>query len=154
MPQEWPCSTSFCCVCVCVCLYVCLRVCSPASVWCVCVYVCARAILIQGLNPCLLRLLHWHAGSSPLALPGEPFCLLHSFSSPRGKVHWGWGWLSPFRVTLCPLTCPHLFGPLVLFSCVCSALSSPWLAWIFLSKENRKPLCEDSAQENPPVTSL
>ena len=26
----------------------------------------------QGLNPCLLRLLHWQAGSSPLVPPGKP----------------------------------------------------------------------------------
>ena len=28
--------------------------------------------LTQGLNPCLLHLLHWPAGSSPLALSGKP----------------------------------------------------------------------------------
>ena len=28
--------------------------------------------LSQGLNPCLLRLLHWQAGSLPLASPGKP----------------------------------------------------------------------------------
>ena len=28
--------------------------------------------LMQGLNPCLLRLLHWQAGSLPLAPPGKP----------------------------------------------------------------------------------
>ena len=29
--------------------------------------------LTQRLNPCLLCLLHWQAGSLPLALPGKPF---------------------------------------------------------------------------------
>ena len=29
----------------------------------------------QGLNPCLLHLLHWQAGSLPLAPPGKPQCL-------------------------------------------------------------------------------
>ena len=31
-----------------------------------------RIFLTQGSNPCLLRLLHWQAGSLPLALPGKP----------------------------------------------------------------------------------
>ena len=33
--------------------------------------------LIQGSNPSFLCLLHWKAGSSPLAPPGKP-CLIHS----------------------------------------------------------------------------
>ena len=32
-----------------------------------------RIFPTQGLNPCLLRLLHWQAGSLPLVLPGKPF---------------------------------------------------------------------------------
>ena len=31
-----------------------------------------RIFLTQGLNPCLLCLLHWQAGSLPLAPPGKP----------------------------------------------------------------------------------
>ena len=33
--------------------------------------------LTQGLNPRLLSLLHWQAGSLPLASPGEPPCLMY-----------------------------------------------------------------------------
>ena len=52
--------------------------------------------LTQGLNPCLLHLLHWRAGSLPLVPPGKPknFILpscfpkssTHSFSPPLGNV--------------------------------------------------------------------
>ena len=31
-----------------------------------------RIFLTQGYNPCLLHLLHWQAGSIPLAPPGKP----------------------------------------------------------------------------------
>ena len=31
-----------------------------------------RIFLTQGLKPCLLGLLHWQVGSSPLAAPGKP----------------------------------------------------------------------------------
>ena len=31
----------------------------------------------QGLNQCLLCLLHWQVGSSPLAPPGKPLLFLH-----------------------------------------------------------------------------
>ena len=34
------------------------------------------SFLTQGLNPCLLCLLHWQAGSSPLEPPGKPINLL------------------------------------------------------------------------------
>ena len=32
----------------------------------------SRDFLTQGLNPCLLHLLHWQVGSLPLAPPGKP----------------------------------------------------------------------------------
>ena len=33
---------------------------------------CRGIFLTQGSNPCLLRLLHWQAGSIPLVVPGKP----------------------------------------------------------------------------------
>ena len=43
--------------------------------------------LTQGSNPCLLHLLHWQAGSLPLAPPGKPHALYSYFiySSEVGK---------------------------------------------------------------------
>ena len=37
-----------------------------------CHFLLQSIFLIQGWNPCLLGLLHWQAGSLPLALPGKP----------------------------------------------------------------------------------
>ena len=38
-----------------------------------------RIFLTQGLNPCLLHLLHWQVGSLPLAPPGKPIEQINSF---------------------------------------------------------------------------
>ena len=38
--------------------------------------------LTQGLNPCLLCLLHWQAGSFPLAPPGKPLPAARQAESP------------------------------------------------------------------------
>ena len=45
---------------------------------------CCHALLqgifpTQGMNPCLLYLLHWQAGYSPLVPPGKPCDLIVSF---------------------------------------------------------------------------
>ena len=37
-----------------------------------CLFLFQGIFLTQGLNPCLLRLLHWQAGSLPTAPPGKP----------------------------------------------------------------------------------
>ena len=42
-----------------------------------------RIFPTQGLNPCLLCLLHWQAGSLPLVPPGKPFCTVKGISSIR-----------------------------------------------------------------------
>ena len=46
--------------------------------------------LTQGLNPCLLHLLHWQLGSLSLAPPGKPSCILslYQFSISRDPVIW------------------------------------------------------------------
>ena len=36
------------------------------------IFLLQGTFLIQELNPCLLHLLHWQAGSLPLAPPGKP----------------------------------------------------------------------------------
>ena len=41
--------------------------------------------LTQGLNPCLLRLLHWQAGSLPLVTPGK---LAMTFMGKGSKKEW------------------------------------------------------------------
>jgi len=52
--------------------------------------------LTQGLNLCLLGLLHWQVGSLPLAPPGKPHVhLIHSFSLYLNSIthmsrHYGW----------------------------------------------------------------
>ena len=38
-----------------------------------------RIFLTQGLNPCLLQLLHWQVGSFPLVPPGKPIEQTNSF---------------------------------------------------------------------------
>ena len=35
--------------------------------------------LTQGSNPCLLSLLHWHAGSLPLVTPGKPHICVYMY---------------------------------------------------------------------------
>ena len=53
---------------------------------------------------------------------------------------WRAGQLKPFRVTLCLWPSPHLFWASGAFFYVCSDLSSPLLAWIFLPKEKQKAI--------------
>ena len=69
--------------------------------------------LLQGIlptqesNPCLLDLLHWQAGSLPLALPGEPCTHMgQTKARPRMKpqkfnaLHWRSKLNSPFHFHL------------------------------------------------------
>ena len=42
----------------------------------------------QGANPWLLCLLHWQAGSLPLAPPGKPRSLIAGFELPQGQKQW------------------------------------------------------------------
>ena len=41
----------------------------------------------QGSNPCLLYLLYWQAGSSPLAPPGKSIYLFESKQRPENPSH-------------------------------------------------------------------
>ena len=71
--------------------------------------------LTQGLNPHLLHLQHWQAGSLPLATPGKP---LHI-------VEYG---CQPYSPTSCylpsPSPCPHIcFLHLHLYSCLANRLT-------------------------------
>ena len=45
---------------------------SPEEHWSGCRFLLQGIFPIQELNPCLLYLLHWQAGSLPLALPENP----------------------------------------------------------------------------------
>ena len=51
----------------------------------------------QGLNPHLLRLLHWQAGSLPLASPGKPLCR-NLFYSHEKQI---WGVFKYFATYAC-----------------------------------------------------
>ena len=42
----------------------------------------------QGLNPCLLSLLHWQAGSLPLARPGKPKDIYRFYFLDISSVKW------------------------------------------------------------------
>ena len=93
--SNWPCLLSICvCVRVCVCVCVCMlaaRSCpifetpwtEPTKLLCPwdspgenpgvgCHFLLQGIFPTQVLNPCLLCLLHWQAGSLPLAPPGKP----------------------------------------------------------------------------------
>ena len=56
--------------------------------------------LTQGLNPFLLRLLHWQAGSLPLAPPGKP-------TPEVQEVLSGCFWYMAFLSALPPLSAPR-----------------------------------------------
>ena len=57
-------------------------------------------VLTQGLNPFLLRLLHWQAGSLPLAPPGKP-------TPEVQEVLSGCFWYMAFLSALPPLSAPR-----------------------------------------------
>ena len=65
--------------------------CSRQEYWNGLPYFLQGIFLTQGLNPRLLRLLHWQAGSLLLASPGTPT-----------------EWLYHFRVPVAPHPCQHL----------------------------------------------
>ena len=47
-----------------------------AKIWSGCHFLLLGIFLTQGLNPCLLNLLHWQADSLPTEPPGKPLHLL------------------------------------------------------------------------------
>ena len=90
--------TTYCVFCICECLYATLLVVSD-SLWSYglssarllcprdspgkntgvgCHVLLQGIFLTQGSNPCLLHLLHWQAGSLPLAPPGKPMLCIHT----------------------------------------------------------------------------
>ena len=88
-------------VCCCCCLVAqsCLTICDPWTVstrlpcpWDFpdkntgvgCHFLLQEGFPTQGSNPCLLCLLHWQAGSSPLAPPGEPIDVWTSMIINKG----------------------------------------------------------------------
>ena len=46
--------------------------------WVWCQFLLEEIFLTQGLNPCLLHLLHWQVVSLPLALPAKPLRYMKS----------------------------------------------------------------------------
>ena len=76
-------------------------------------------IPIQGLNPCLLNLLHWQVGSLPLALPGPPKILSYLF-----KIKWS-GMLVNVYVSRVYVKWHTFLGPIVLTSAVVNVIW-PW----------------------------
>ena len=76
-------------------------------------------IPIQGLNPCLLNLLHWQVGSLPLALPGPPKILSYLF-----KIKWS-RMLVNVYVSRVYVKWHTFLGPIVLTSAVVNVIW-PW----------------------------
>ena len=65
----------------------------------------------QGLNPCLLRLLHWQVGSSPLVPPGKPLLLLYQVAIEWGLEPTTQGRRSQLALNLCWPDCILVFWP-------------------------------------------
>ena len=79
--------------------------------------------LTQGLNPCLLRLQHWEAGSLPLSYLGSPLKTIQWFST---------GW--------------HLAMTGDFFVCVTTEHSATGIYWVETKNAVRHPAGPDSAQ--------
>ena len=65
----------------------------------------------QGLNPCLLRLLHWQVGSSLLVPPGKPLLLLYQVAIESGLEPTTQGRRSQLALNLCWPDCILVFWP-------------------------------------------
>ena len=64
---------------------------SGKNTWVGCHFLLQGIFPIQGLNPCVLSLLHWQADSLSLVPPGKPHASLQNWSPKKMKIqylHW------------------------------------------------------------------
>ena len=84
--------------------------------------------LTQGLNPCLLHLLHWQAGSLPLATPGKP---------RKSQTHVCLSPLFPMLLTASQTASHHLWGeprfPSMAYRTLSACIQPVWPALVFFS---------------------